>query len=381
MRILFLLLLLCSFLSCTNKRSSESYIYNLKGSETIKSFTLDSDVKYNAFYLYTFSDDAGKEYLSFLNYRTNQILFYDLKTCEFLFKLNLDAEGPNGVVQPTGFYVKDFNNIYVSSYAYPGLIKVDTTCRIVQKIPYKNTSKGYKVLPSYTPASHPYIAPVMIDEKIYITQNALENFHPITNTPLNIAIDTIRKSCEEVPLTYGILTEEELQAKDTRFSRIFNGKEFVYSFYTSHDIVVASADHSEVKRINVKSKYIDSPTAEQERSERGPQLNLELARYGDLIYDPYREVYYRFAYPKTTLEDNVRWWGKAVYGRKKFSVMILDKDFKIVGETLFPEAIYNSYVFFVHKDGLYISRDYQQIYGQSEDYMTFELFNLVKGEI
>ena len=74
---------------------------------------MDSDVKYNAFYLYTFSDDKGKEYLSFLNYRTNQILFYDLKTSEFLFKLNLYAEGPNGIIQPTGFYIKDFDNIYI----------------------------------------------------------------------------------------------------------------------------------------------------------------------------------------------------------------------------------------------------------------------------
>jgi hypothetical protein len=66
--------------------------------------------------------------------------------------------------------------------------------------------------------------------------------------------------------------------------------------------VVTSVDHSEVKKISVKSKYLDSPIVKQEVSERGPQLNLELARYGDLIYDPYREVYYRFVYPKTTLE-------------------------------------------------------------------------------
>ena len=71
-------------------------------------------------------------------------------------------------------------------------------------------------------------------------------------------------------------------------------------FYVSEDIVVTSVDHSEVKKISVKSKYLDSPIVKQEVSERGPQLNLELARYGDLIYDPYREVYYRFVYPKTT---------------------------------------------------------------------------------
>lgn len=72
--------------------------------------------------------------------------------------------------------------------------------------------------------------------------------------------------------------------------------------------------------------------------------------------------------------------GKICLWKEKFSVIILNKDFQIIGETLFPESIYNSYVFFVHKDGLYISRDYQMIYGQSEDYMTFELFNLVKED-
>lgn len=263
---------------------------------------------------------------------------------------------------------------------YDGLIKVDTTCRIVQKIPYGTTSSGYKVLPSYIPSSHPYIPPIMLNGKMYITQPDVERFHPVSETPLSVVVDTVQKSCEALPLTYSILTKDELEANDTRFSRIFDGEKFVYSFYSSEDIVVASADHSEVKRLKVKSQYIDSPTQVQEHSEKGPKLNLELARYGDLLYDPYREVYYRFAYPKVELEDNIRWWGKAVYGRKKFSVMVLDKEFNVVGETLFPEAVYNSYVFFVHKDGLYISKDYQMLYGDSEDDMTFELFHLTEGK-
>lgn len=377
MKILLLSLLVCIIISCKTEKASNSYSYNLEASGRIKSFPLDDDIRYNAFYLSIFSDDKGKEYLSFLNYRSNQILFYDFITSKFLFKLNLDAEGPNGVVQPTGLYVMDFNNIYVSSYAYSGLIKVDTTCRIVQKIPYGKTSGGYNVLPSYTPSSHPYIPPIIIDDKIYITQKDVARFSPATKTPLSVVIDTVQKKCDELPLTYGILTQDGLQANDSRFSRTFNGVEFIYSFYVDEDIIVTSIDHSEIKRVKVKSKYIDSPSVKQEEGENGPKLNLELARYGDLIYDPYREVYYRFAYPKTTLEDNIRWWGKAVYGRKKFSVIILNKEFEIIGETLFPEAIYNSYVFFVHKDGLYISRDYQMISGQSEDFMVFELFNLV----
>ena len=131
--------------------------------------------------------------------------------------------------------------------------------------------------------------------------------------------------------------------------------------------------------MKVKSRYIDSSTEKQQDTEQGPRLYLELPRYGDLIYDPYRKVYYRFAYPKVSLDRNTNWWGKAVYGRKKFSVMVLDEDFHVVGETLFPEGIYNSFVFFVNEDGLYISRDYKiGTAEQSEDYLTFELFQLLK---
>lgn len=376
MKVLFSCMLCLFLFSCKDSGNKSRVAYNLEATEQIKNFILDSDVRYNAFYLYPFCD-GGKEYLSFLNYRTNQILFYDLKTTRFLKKIELNAEGPDGIVQASGFYIKDFNNIFVSSYAYNGLIKVDTTCHIIQKIPYGETNDGYKVLPSYKPSSHPYVPPIFIKDKMYITQPVAVQFCPLTETPLSVEIDTVQKQYKSVPLTYSVLTKKERQTNDIIFSRIFDGVHFVYSFSVSENIQIASVDHSQIQTVQVKSKYIDYPADIQELSEKGPQQNLELARYGDLLYDPYREVYYRFAYPQVSLDNHKNWWGKAVYGRKKFSVIILDKNFEIIGETLFPEAIYNSYVFFVHKDGLYISRDYQMLDGtQSEDYMTFELFKL-----
>ena len=372
------LLSLCLLISCKKEKGQIQDNYTLESTENIKSFPLDSDVKYNPFYLYIF-EDSGKKYLSFLNYHTTQLLFYDFDTEEFLFKTILDAQGPNGVVMPTGYYIKDFNHVYVSSYSYSGLIRVDTAGNIIQKIPYGKTNDGYQILPSYVPSSHPNVSPIFIGDKMYITQTNVERFCPSNRTPLSVAIDTVQKKYTSLPLTYGILTEKQLKSNSNSFSRTFNGKDFVYSFYVDEDILVTSIDHTHVKRIKAKSNYIDSPDEEQPlEAANGPQLNLELARYGDLIYDPYREVYYRFAYPKTELDSKINWWGKSVYGRKKFSVIILDKDFNIIGETLFPEAIYNPYASFVEKEGLYISRDYQMNFDQSEDFMTFELFKLVK---
>ena len=363
--------------ACSGGKQQAKDDYAIKATGVVKSFEIDSEVKYNAFYLYTFCDKSGKEYLSFLNYRTNQLYFYDWNTERFLHKIDLDTEGPNGVAQVSGYYIKDFDNIYVSSYAHNGLIKVDTTGQVLQKIPYGKTDDGYIVLPSYVPSPHPYVAPVIIKNKFHITQQAVARFHDMEKTPVTVAIDTISHRNEALPLTYNILTKKEQEAEDTQFSRIFDGSHFIYSFYVSDHILVTSEDHSDVQKVPVRSRYVDDATDKVPDNERGPQLYLELARYGDLIYDPYREVYYRFAYPAVSLERDINWWGKAVYGRKKFSVIILDKDFQIIGETLFPEDIYNSFVFFVHKDGLYISRDYQVGLGnQSDDYMTFELFKI-----
>lgn len=380
LRVILLFFSFCILFSCKDSQEMARLdTYQLKPTGIVKKFVLDTDVRYNCFYLYLFKDEVGREYLSFLNYRTNQIYFYDWETAACILKLELDAEGPDGVVLCSGYYVKDFDNIYVTNYAYPGLIRVDTMAHIVQKIPYGTTQDGYEILQSYAPSSFAYNAPVIMGDSIYIIQPPLQ-FVSMEQTPLSILIDTARHSSVSLPLTYEILSEKE---KETNYfgtySRIFDGKNFIYSFRVKEDIIIASLDHRVIKQVKVKSRYMGDVTGVQKDTEWGPKQNLELARYGDLIYDPYREVYYRFAYPKVSLEKDMNWWGKSIFGCKKFSVIILNKDFQIIGETLFPESIYNSYVFFVREDGLYISRDYQMLYGnQSDDYMTFERVELVK---
>lgn len=385
---LFLIISLSIFIySCkndsTNKDVAISYEYNLVKTKKNKTFKLDSETRYNAFYMYNFKDSKEREYLSFLNYQSNQILFYDLDNCNFLFKIEMEREGANGISLISGYYIKDFDNIYVSSYSYPGLIKIDTTEQIIQKIPYGITNEGYQVVPSYAPASHPFIPPVLIENQIFITQAAADHIYPANKTPISIAIDTTKQTYKQLPFLYGdALTEKHYtQAGETRFSRIFNGKNFIYSFYANEEIFITSFDHSKIEKKQIKSKYIQKIELKDPPSDinfRAKQ-NLEIARYGDLIFDEYRNVYYRFVYPETELDNNKQWLKASIFGRNKFSIIILDKQFNIIGETLFPEGIYNSYVFFINKEGLYISKDYQINYNQTEDSINFDLFDLIKN--
>lgn len=378
--VIALLLCSCRKSGSSNKAQSVSYQYELVKAGKKKSFDLDAETRYNAFYLWTFSDNQGKEYLSFLNYRTNQILFYDFETCDFLFKMEMDMEGVDGVNQISGCYVKDFDNIYVSSYAIAGLVRTDTTKRIKQKIPYGTTTGGYEIVQSYTPSSHPYNPPVFMGDKLFITQLAVNRIYRAANTPVSVVIDTLNRAYEPLPFVFGDVLSDAYYAPGaiSDFSREYNGKEFVYSFYADDCIYVASVDHKVINKVNVKSKYIGKIQAEAPPSDAKQAMRwvLETPHYGDLVYDKYREVYYRFAYPKAELDPNRDYFQKALFGRSLFSVIILDKEFNIIGETLFPEAIYNSYVFFVHPDGLYISSDYQINFDQTEDQLNFKLFKL-----
>ena len=192
-------------------------------------------------------------------------------------------------------------------------------------------------------------------------------------------IDTVSKVSHSLPFTFGdALSKEQLSARECSFSRIYNDNKFIYSFYIEPDLFITSRDHKQIKRIKVESKYIKEIPIKPIPDDfmKGAKQSLELARYGDLIYDKYRNVYYRFAYPETELDNQITWRGKAVYGRAKSSVIILDAQFHVIGETLLAENLYNTFAYFISKEGIYISKDYQMNYDQSEDYMTFELFEL-----
>lgn len=380
---LFLICIIITLVSCIDvKKKLDNSVnlnkYELIKTDTIKKIVLDEETKYNLNYLYLFKNDTI-ECLSFLNYSFNQILFYNFKTCELLFKIDLERDGPNGVGLASGYYIKDFDNIYVSSYSYPGLLKIDIDGKIVQKINYGRTEDGYQIIPSYTPSSYPSIEPVFINNSVYLCQNAVPHLNDIKETPLTVSIDTLSGKSKSYPLKYDIFkpNKDKNKISSTLFSRVICDSSFIYSPFTDEHIYITSINHSKIKKIKAGSNYIKDPSKEQTRIPQiGAKENLELARYGNLIYDKYRNVYYRFAYHKTTLEKKINWIGHAVYGRKKFSIIILNSDFQIIGETLFPEEIYNSYVAFVHKDGLYLSKDYQKNFEESEDYATFELFKL-----
>jgi hypothetical protein len=370
--------------SCNSTGRRDAYEYNLVETDRHITFALDHETGYNFFYAWVFTGKDGREYFSFLNYCSNQILFYDFNTRQFLFKVEMPREGPDGVFAIMGYYISDFDRMYIATLSFEGLIQIDTTARIVKKITYGTTPEGYTVIGSFWPSSFPHMTPVFIENRLYITQKPLDSRTEGVDRPVSVVLDTALHTVEQLPFMFkNVLTQEHFQKMaggKQEFSREFDGKRFIYSYCGNEDIVIASIDHQTIEERNIKSRYIDRIIFEttRESPEDGTRQEMGIARYGDLLYDKYRDVYYRFAYPQTETDPNKSYFKKVFFGRKKFSVIILDRELNIIGETLFPEGIFNSYVYFVHRDGLYISRDYQIGEEQSEDYLNYTCFELKK---
>ncbi|MDR2233264.1 MAG: DUF4221 domain-containing protein, partial [Tannerella sp.] len=151
------------------------------------------------------------------------------------------------------------------------------------------------------------------------------------------------------------------------------------SFYYDEEIYVTLPDHQSVRKIPVVSKYIPNIEYVELKTSGNPLKNeVENPNYGNLFFDPYRDVYYRFAYPKNEVEQDDNFRELWDYGRKIFSIIILNRDFQVIGETLFPEYIYNPGVVFVNKDGLYISASHFKNPEYSDDDLKFVCFRLEK---
>jgi hypothetical protein len=96
---------------------------------------------------------------------------------------------------------------------------------------------------------------------------------------------------------------------------------------------------------------------------------VENHSYSNVIYDMYNDVFYRIAELKIEYNGLPGW-------RKKLSIIILNSDFNIVGETQIGDshAPTYRYTMFVTSKGLHIQQK------SDEDQMLFNIYKLIPNE-
>ena len=333
---LFLSLLLFILSSCEQAEKSRSY--QLVRSDQTLAFTLDDKTKNVTPFLSYYRDKKGKEYIVLQSYsmqsRSNKFYFYDKDSQELAFKIE----------------------------------------QILEKINYEEANDGTRL---YNSSFLSFRTATLIGRDLYIYSdpNRLIEKDYVSAT---INLDT--KEIRALPFVYPDYPGSSVKLKryglEGSYSRSFDGQRFVYSFIYDESVYVANIAHDSIRKVSVKSEYIDQVQLPDELTAQAIDF-CQNAMYGDLIYDPYREVFYRIAYPSTTIEKGVKAMELIEYGRKTFSIIILDKELNKLGETLFPNYTYNSRQLLVLPDGLYICNSHFMNPDFNDDILSFIRFDLV----
>lgn len=378
----WLLLLICLYScsspqkdSCVLVPSSDSLVFELnpQTSMFIKS-------------LFRYTDNKGKEYLTFQNDIEPEILWYDMSSQEYIKTIKIDKEGTNGISNFVGYYIHANDEIYIPEGMRNMIDIVNGEGKILRKIVYENTNQGKSAIP-FNCLSFPYTPLYIINNKMYLPQlpNIGLGDRIVEDSPVTLILDTVNHSLTESALRFPkIRSSEEIRGNslgvEMAYSQIYNGRDFVYSFFFDENLYIVSLDGVVKNTVKAKSKYIDE--IYDGRKVPGDMAELiktlcSIPMYGNLIYDEYRKVYYRFVYPETEL-GNDNFMDIWQLGRSKFSVMILDENFNVLGETLLPENTYASNLFFIREDGLYISTSFVKNPNYDDDKLCFRRFDMIR---
>lgn len=369
------ILFTCTYNNSKNLDSEVTNTKTLKGKEIIQlpsdSITLpiSNCIKY--------FQQEGSNYLAYLS--ENSINIYDLSNETLDVKIHLDKEGPDGVGIIKGFQIVSEDLILVFPYE-PVFYLINFSGKVKQSINYSKDTLGtyYGFATTGTKFnSHPFIR----NNNIYLPIQpqglwSQMSERELFDQPKYLIVDTANNQIYRSKLSYPNDYFEDGR-KDMVHSVIYDNERVVLSMVGSPYIYISD------DLISYTSKVFAGTKIETKKIE--PLITNDITgyikhaitntSYLSIIYDPYRNVYYRLAALAydLTAQENTNFLLK--YPPRQ-AIIILNKDFQRIGEVLLEKERYVFNNSFVGQDGFYISTNHPNNPEFDQDFISFQRFEL-----
>lgn len=376
-----LTLLFFSFLILGCQGSISESSVSLIASENLLSFELDdSTSNISAFLGLYYEENSDRELLFSLNQINNEIQVYNIEDQRLVNKLLFDIEGERGVGSITGFHIQNLDSLFLFPNNGNRFFLTNDNANEIRRFDYK-VPEGYgnaQVASSYFSANAFLQSGQLMVKTLYQGNYSNINNEELGEKYLSSAINLSSGLAEHIPITYPEDYMEDVK-KHFQFSLSTSDNGTVYSFWADHNLYLMKTSTSEKSKVEAPSQYLGGEWEPLplggDRVDRARYFATS-AHYGNIIYDPFRSVYYRFCYPKVDVSNDEDLRMQALYP-STFSVMILDEELNVLGEEFFGEDVklLTSNVF-VGRKGLYISVSHPDNDLNEEDYMRFRLYEL-----
>lgn len=352
------------------------YSYTLAEEKDI-SFPLDAETPQSIGSIQIFENDSNR-YFTFLNEYNNSVYFYDYDSLKIINKIKFEKEGPHGTTgKPLGHYILSMDSIFLYSYHTKYLYLFNSKSEMIDKFHTKPVRKRY------LPSAFPNTGTSMFyrNNKMYLIGNTGGEYRDedSLNRPIVTVQNLLDKSVNYkmgYPSSYREGNWGGAQFRQCRWD--FNSKtnRFVFSFPNDHyvyssDLEVNTEIHYAGSKFSGNIKSLDVPKGGRKNKPRRRRLFATNPTYLSIVYDPFRDVYYRFAQqPLKEYNDDVD-----NCFHKPFSIIILDNSFNIIGEKKMDLDKYSNaaYCYFVTREGLNLCHE-----SDNEDEIKFTIFKLKK---
>ncbi|QYH39940.1 DUF4221 domain-containing protein [Algoriphagus sp. NBT04N3] len=372
MRIFLILLCFC-LLGCS-KNPSETPVIKLQASGEILRIPIDSLTANISTGLVRYED-----YLVNVNWNTNSLQFYDLNSEKLSKEIFYQYEGPQGVGSIFGIHIHSLDSIFLFTQMVPVITLTDTTGIIKNRIQY---TKPEGHTNAFVHNAYFRSTPFLQNGKMLVKTHAEGNYRQMTEERLNKSFLAYRINLEDGSHQSSELTYPEgylnSGLKFFEPSLVFHPEYTVYSLFGDHRLY-KQLRYGGLETFDGKSQYLDESLPyfpiDGERFETQKYLTAS-SRYEALVYDEFREVYYRFAYPTLAIEKE-----EDLFALREnpgpFVIQVFDEDLKLITETYFEGGMYFPNNSFITEKGLYLSANNPENPEAEEDAFRFELIQLI----
>ena len=349
-----------------------------------KQFPLDDNTAAKPIYMQILPETTGTTLLTFLNKYKNSIYVYNYNTTEYITEINYEKEGPNGILNMAGYYIKNMDSIYIYNRSLIELILADSAGIVRQKIPLKSDQEDwFSYYPQY---DFKTVCPIYE----YNRNLLLTGFYPfqlkkelITSFKFTACINLDNNLVEFHHLYPSEIYGDDANWDDPAYMQVYPALlpsgEIVHSFTGSHDLYISQWNSESVRKVYGGSNVSKTIHSIDWNSNSGVtpsrlllQHYMQQDLYAALLYDPWRNVYYRFM-QEGTYDSTI----KAQINNKKIRIIIFDDKFHYLGETSIGKGDkWNWNNSFVTKEGLNI--EYIDTDDIDEEFLNFKIFTIEK---
>ena len=323
-----------------------------------------------------------KESLYIFNTVNNSLDIYDLSNGELLHRLIFSTEGPSEIRNIMNFYVHNEDSIFI----YPKMTFNNTTLiDVMGNVSHKyrptlpTTNQIARVLNHNSTSSSPtyYYNNFLFFDQLSL-RSSLEPETKDFKTSGYVDLNKDSIYLFENAVYPDLYLNKSMSTNFKISSRILNrNKEWIYSWEALDSLMIFDVNMNLQKKVYAKSKFktkeISSPISFEVRDEI--KQAVEETFYSRIVTDPANNYYYRIVSIGSIYNPEM---DKSVLAAAKndFSVIVLDKDFKLLDERLFPGDTYSVFHAFATEKGLHLPKNNPNYEGLDEEKLVIDIFKL-----